>query len=194
MNRGVIIVSFIFAVLIIGTFSASAFTFKFADWLIDGNQKVTGKATSGAIGCSAKSKPACNSEGVGTYKARCENSKWKCDYSSCPSGYKLETKCTSSIPKSCSSSCTKVAVTTKTTSKKTTSSTSVYSCSSSSEEFKCQKITQGAYNPNSPAPTVCGCAPKSCPKGEFVIASSASGTWPDGRLKGSFMCSRFLPA
>lgn len=60
--------------------------------------------------------------------------------------------------------------------------------------WQCRIVTQGAApSPDNPAPTVCGCAPTSCPAGQFLVTSAAEGKWPDGSLKGSFSCSSNLP-
>lgn len=79
-----------------------------------------------------------------------------------------------------------------------------YSCEGIDSSFKiapwgyhfgCNYVSQGAaWDYNNPPPQVCGFIPNSCPKNEpFVIANLDTGAWPDGSLKGSFVCSESMP-
>lgn len=60
------------------------------------------------------------------------------------------------------------------------------SCSSGT--WGCVRVTQGEYDPENPAPTVCGCAP-TCNFPELLVASSTNEFWQDGSTKGTFECT-----
>ncbi|MBX4196676.1 hypothetical protein KW805_03745 [Candidatus Pacearchaeota archaeon] len=61
-------------------------------------------------------------------------------------------------------------------------------------QFRCMMTSQGTlYDPDNPPPTVCGCAPTTCPIGYGLLVGIAEGNWPDGSRKGMFSCTNEWP-